>query len=417
MFLFRHLRNKHDGFQEDYKVIASNIKSSILRQLFVSFIGFGLVVAIIFPFYAGIFVEWKPGMYSWFVAGCVVAGLSIGVANYYLVKIVLLKRMTKLASLITAISDKDVSQKCGLVSNDMLGDIATGMNQMTENLRDMILHINRDAEELTDASGQMSSVLTGNSDDIQNQLSQVEKVATAMKEMAASALQVANHAEEAAKVTANADDQGSKSKVVVVEAMSAVDMLADMVGQASTVINNLESESENIGSVLAVINGIAEQTNLLALNAAIEAARAGEHGRGFAVVADEVRTLANRTQQSTEEISNMIDRLQSGTREAVSVMDHGREQATKGVELTESAVELLSEISGSIGTLKSMSEQIADASKEQSTVIEEVNQNIVAINDVSTQTNQSMRDVANTSQDVARSATELRDLVSDFKTS
>jgi methyl-accepting chemotaxis protein len=384
--------------------------------MFMSFIGFGLVVAIIFPFYAELFVEWKPGMYIWFVSGCVIAGLSIGVGNYYLVKVVLLKRMTKLAMLITAISDKDVSQKCDLVSHDMLGDIANGMNQMTENLRNMIQRINSDAENLTEASGKMCSVMDSNSNDIQNQLAQVEKVATAMNEIAASALQVANHAEESARVTASADEQGSKSKVVVVEAMCAVDTLADMVGQASTVINNLESESENIGSVLAVISDIAEQTNLLALNAAIEAARAGEHGRGFAVVADEVRTLANRTQQSTEEIGNMIDRLQKGTREAVGVMDNGREQATKGVELTENAVELLSEISSSISTLKQMSEQIAGASMEQSTVIEEVNQNIVAINDVSIQTTESMQEVASTSKVVAKHATELRDMVADFKT-
>lgn len=394
----------------------SKFKPSILRQLFMSFLGFGLVVAIIFPFYAELFVEWKPGMYAWFVTGCIIAGLSIGVANYYLVKIVLLKKMTKLAMLITAISDKDVSQRCDLVSNDMLGDIASGMNQMTENLRNMIQRINSDAENLTEASGNMSSVMDNNSHDIQEQLDQVEKVAASMKNMAASALQVANHAEESAKATINADEQGNQSKVVVVDAMCAVDTLANMVGEASTVINNLKSESEKIGSVLAVISGIAEQTNLLALNAAIEAARAGEHGRGFAVVADEVRTLANRTQQSTEEIGNMIERLQNGTSQAVAVMDQGREQALKGVELTENVAELLSEISGSIGTLKQMSEQIAVASMEQSTMIEEVSQNIVAINDVSIQTTVSMKDVAGNSKQVAKHATELRDMVADFKT-
>lgn len=394
----------------------SDFKPSILRQLFISYIGFGLTVAIIFPFYAEFFVEWKPGMYGWFVTGCVVAGISIGVGNYYLVKIILLKKMTKLASLIATISDKDVSQKCELVSNDMLGDIANGLNQMSENLRSIILLINNDAEELTEASGKMRTVMDSNAIDIQNQLAQVEKVASAMNEIAASALQVANHAEESARVTNNADEQGNKGKVVVVEAMCAVDMLADMVGQASSVINNLETESENIGSVLAVISGIAEQTNLLALNAAIEAARAGEHGRGFAVVADEVRTLSNRTQQSTEEIGNMIDRLQAGTRKAVTVMGKGHDQAIKGVELTENAVELLSEISGSLCTLKQMSEQIAGASMNQSTVIEEVNKNIVAINDVSIHATQSMRDVADTSQEVEKHATELRDMVADFKT-
>ena len=396
--------------------MASIFKPSILRRLFISFIGFGLLVALIFPFYAEYFVEWKPGLYNWFVFSCIIAGVSIGIGNYFLVKLILLKKMNKLALLITAISDKDVSQTCGLVSNDMLGDIAIGMNQMTENLRHMIQHITSDAEELTVASENMCLVMDSNSNDIHKQQGQLEYVATSMSQMAASALQVANHAEESARVTAHADDQGNDSKVAVVEAMCAVDSLADMVGQASTVINNLESESENIGNVLAVINGIAEQTNLLALNAAIEAARAGEHGRGFAVVADEVRKLATCTQQSTEEISTMIDQLQNGTREAVAVMDSGREQAIKGVELTEHAVELLSEISGSINTLKEMSEQIAGASKEQSTVIEEVSRNIEAISDVSVQTTQSMQDATINSQKVAKHVVGLHGMVADFVT-
>lgn len=391
-------------------------KASILRQLFLSFLGFGLLVALIFPFYAEFFVEWKPGMYAWFVTGCVVAGLSIEVANYYLVKLILLKRMSQLASIITAVSNKDVTPKCGLISKDMMGDICSGMNQMTSTLREMIQQINVDAEELKGASCTMRTVLGNSSDETQNQLVQVERVAAAMQEMAASALEIARHAEESARVTSDADVQSDEGKVVVVEAMSAVDTLANMVGKASKVINNLESESENIGSVLAVINGIAEQTNLLALNAAIEAARAGEHGRGFAVVADEVRTLATRTQQSTEEISNMIDNLQTGTREAVAVMECGQEQAAKGVDLTEKATEILAEISGSIRTLKDMSSQIAGASQEQSTVIEDVNQSVLSINEVCEQTSEDMKKVSATSKEVASNAEKLHYMVADFKT-
>lgn len=394
----------------------SYFKTSILRQLFFSFLGFGLVVAMIFPFYAEFFVTWKPGMYVWFVTGCVIAGLTIEVGNYYLVKLILLRRMGKLAMLITAISNKDVTQSCGIVSHDMIGDIATGMNQMTKTLRSMIHQINLDAKDLEGASNKMNTVMGSSSTDLQNQLIQVERVVSSMQEMSASALEIARHAEESARVTADADEQSDEGKIVVVEAMSAVDMLADMVGKASNVINNLESESENIGSVLAVINGIAEQTNLLALNAAIEAARAGEHGRGFAVVADEVRTLATRTQQSTEEISNMIDNLQAGTREAVEVMERGREQATKGVDLTEKATEILAEISGSIRTLKDMSKQIAGASEEQSTVIEDVNKNILGINEVSEQASQGMKQVLLSSNEVSSNALKLHEMVADFKT-
>lgn len=355
-------------------------------------------------------------MYVWFVAGCIIAGLVIEVGNYYLVKLILLRRMSRLAEIITAISNKDVTQKCSMVSHDMMGDIATGMNQMTATLRSMIHQINLDAKELEGASNKMSTVMGGSSSDLQNQLAEVERVVSAMQEMSASALQIARHAEESARITSDADEQSDEGKVVVVEAMGAVDTLANMVSKASTVINNLESESENIGSVLAVINGIAEQTNLLALNAAIEAARAGEHGRGFAVVADEVRTLATRTQQSTEEISNMIDNLQAGTREAVEVMERGREQATKGVDLTEKATEILAEISGSIRTLKDMSTQIAGASEEQSAVIEDVNKNILSINEVSDQASAGMKQVLSTSKEVASNAQKLHEMVADFKT-
>ena len=397
-------------------MISRILKPSILRQLFTSFVGFGLIVAIIFPFYAEYFVNWKPGMYNWFVTGCIIAGVSIGIVNYFLVKLILLKRMHRMADLISAISEKDVSQSCSLVSNDMLGDISNGMNQMSDNLRHIIQHINNDAEELTDASEQMCSIIDSNSDELKHQLTQVEQVSSSMNQIEASALQVANHADESAKATTHAGEQGEKIQIAMVNVMCAVDSLTEMIGEASSVIHRLESESTNISNLLAVVSSIADQTNLLALNAAIEAARAGEHGRGFAVVADEVRKLATTTQESTEEISTMVNRLQSETHEAVVVMDQGQKQATESVELTETAVELLSEIAGSVGTLKQMSQQIANASSEQSNVINVVNHNIMAINDVSMQTSQSMQDVTTTSQEVAKHASELRDMVADFKT-
>lgn len=389
---------------------------SILRQLFLCLTGFGLTVAIIFPFYAGFFVDWKPGMYTWFFTGCIVAGLGIAIGNYYLVKLIVLRKMSKLAAISMAISNKDLTQDCAIVSHDMLGDIANGMNQMTSMLRSMIQPIKTNAEELESASNNMNEVLGSSSEDIHNQLAQMEHVTTAMQQMSSSASKIADHAEQSATLTSEADERSDEGKVAVVEAMSAVDMLAAMVDQASKVITKLETESDNIGSVVAVIKSIAEQTNLLALNAAIEAARAGEHGRGFAVVADEVRTLATRTQHSTEEITAMIENLQAGTCEVVAVMERGRDQATKGVDLTEKTTEILAEISGCIRTLKQMSMQIAEASKEQSLVIEDVNQNILGINQVCEQTSDGMKLVSSASRNVATNAMKLNEIVADFKT-
>ena len=203
--------------------------------------------------------------------------------------------------------------------------------------------------------------------------------------------------------------------MVIVEAMCAVDELAVKVQLANEAIARLEKESENIGNVVEVINGIAEQTNLLAPNAAIGAARAGEQGRGFAVVADEVRTLATRTQQSTREISGIVELVQAGSREAGAAMKDGGEQARKGVELTEKAVEAMAEIAASITTVKDMNIQIASATEEQSAVVRDVNQNVVNIDRLSEHNQQSMSQLTDASSRVSQKAAELNDMVGEFR--
>jgi len=388
---------------------------SILRNLLISFLLFGTGVGFIFPFYAEFFVTWKPGMYPWFFVGCIIAGAVIGVVNYILVKTLLLKKLQRIAEIAQAISNKDISHQCNIVSHDIIGDIVNSFNHMTENLRNMITHISADSNQLHDASKLLTDLTQQATTDSLSQQSQVEQAATAMNQLAATAQEVARNAAQAASATNDANVQSDSAKVVVVESMSAVDRLADMVKHSTTVIAKLENESDNIGNVLSVINSIADQTNLLALNAAIEAARAGEHGRGFAVVADEVRTLANRTQDSTEEISAIIERLQSGSRDAVSSMDEGQTQAQKGVELTEQAAEALATIAGHISIVSEMSSQIANASNEQNIVVEEVNKTMVEINDVSTRTKESMLQIDEASLEVTHKAENLQDLISGFK--
>ncbi len=392
-----------------------NLKPSLLRNLLVSFLVFGVSVGMVFPFYAEFFVDWKPGMYVWFFVGCVVAGAVIGIVNYFLVKLVLLNKLKRIAEVANAISNKDVRHQCSMESHDLIGDIVGSFNRMSSTLRGMINSINEEANQLQNASDNLSGLTSTATAASENQLSQVEQVATAMNEMAATAEEVSRHTSQAATATQEANEQGDHAKVVVVEAMSAVDVLSDMVGSAARVIGDLEKESENIGNVLAVINGIAEQTNLLALNAAIEAARAGEQGRGFAVVADEVRTLATRTQASTEEISNMIDKLQSGTREAVRAMEQGGAQAQNGVELTEQAAEALAMIAGAMNTIMDMSGQIAEAAEEQNTVVEDVNRSVVSISDGVHEATQNMQLIDASSLEVNRLAHELRGLISDYK--
>ncbi|VAW98178.1 Methyl-accepting chemotaxis sensor/transducer protein [hydrothermal vent metagenome] len=390
-------------------------KPSLLRNLLITFIGFGATIGVIFPFFVTFFVEWKLGMYVWFSISALIAGITIGIANYWLVKVMLLKKLKRIAEIAHTISDKDISHTCTLESHDLIGEIVDSFNQMARTLRDIIRKINEESNQLYSASDALKNLTSEATDGSQQQQSQIEQVATAVNQMAATAQEVARHAEETASATKEANEQSENAKVVVVEAMSSVDVLADMVGNASDVIGNLEKESENIGNVLSVINGIAEQTNLLALNAAIEAARAGDQGRGFAVVADEVRTLATRTQESTKEISSMIERLQTGSREAVATMEKGRDQAQQGVEYTEQAVEALAIIAGNITTINDMSMQIASAAEEQNAVVEDVNRNVVAINDVSVQSTGNINQVDLASNEVAQHAADLRTLVEDFK--
>ncbi len=391
------------------------LKPSLLRNLLLTFLVFGSVVGLILPFFAEIFVEWKPGMYVWFSISTLIVGVTIGMVNYLLVKVILLKKLKRIAEIAHAISDKDIRHTCTMESDDVIGDIVDSFNRMAQNLRDIITKINEESSQLYTASEALKKLTTEATDGSHQQQSQIEQVATAVNQMAATAQEVARHAEQTASATKEANEYSDNAKVVVVEAMSSVDVLADMVGNATDVISNLEKESENIGNVLLVINGIAEQTNLLALNAAIEAARAGDQGRGFAVVADEVRTLATRTQESTKEISKMIERLQSGSRDAVATMEKGRNQAQQGVEYTEQAVEALATIAGNITTIKDMSMQIASAAEEQNTVVEDVNRNVVVINDVSVQAVGNMNQVSQASNEVAQYAADLHSLVEDFK--
>ena len=394
----------------------SKNKPSLLRNLFISCLGFGLGMGIVFPFYAQFFVEWKPGMYSWFVLGCLIAGGTIGLVNYTLVRTLLLNKLKRLSNVTQSIEKKDLTQTCSLVSFDMVGDMAKGFNSMAGQLRSIVADISTRAEQLQDSVDSISTISAASDKAQQEQRSQIEQVASAMNEMAATVQEVARHTAEAASATQSANDKGGHAKVVVVEAMSAVNVLAEMMQKAVQTITQLKTESETITQVVSVINGIAEQTNLLALNAAIEAARAGEQGRGFAVVADEVRSLATRTQRSTQEITVMIDSLQAGTQSAVEVMQQGSAQATKGVDLTEAAAESLADISGALDIINTMNIQIAHAAREQKEVAESINLSFSTINKISEENSQHAAEVNSSSHQMAGVARQLRDLIADFKT-
>ncbi|MES9946756.1 MAG: methyl-accepting chemotaxis protein [Candidatus Thiodiazotropha sp.] len=314
----------------------------------------------------------------------------------------------------TVIASGDLTQDIVVSSRDEIGELLTAINGMRRNLLDMLADISETTEQLSTASEEMSSITTQTSETIHTQRSETEQVATAMNEMTATVQEVAVNINHTASAADEAFDQTRQGSDIVQKAVTQINKLADQVESSSQTINDLEHHSEAINTVLDVIKGIADQTNLLALNAAIEAARAGEQGRGFAVVADEVRTLAGRTRQSTDEINDMIEKLQSGSRQAVTVMDQSREEAKSAVELATQTGTALATITQAVEKINEMSTQIASAAEEQGSVAEEINRNIVKINDMSTQTADGAGETAEASQNLAHMATELQGLVARF---
>jgi len=296
-----------------------------------------------------------------------------------------------------------------------LSALARAFNQFVEKIRNTLGQVTDAVTQLSSAAEQMSAITSETNEGVDRQRNETDRVATAMNEMFSTSQEVAGNASAAAEATHSADDATREGERIVSDAIASITDLAHEVENAAGVIDTLGQDAEKIDSVMDVIRGIAEQTNLLALNAAIEAARAGEQGRGFAVVADEVRTLASRTQDSTREIQQMIERLQGASRRAVEVMDAGRKRAHSTVEAANGARASLTTIATSVKTINDMNTQIAVASKEQSQVAEEMNRNVVNISDVAEVNARAAGQVASATEDLSRLAADLRQLVSQFK--
>ena len=313
------------------------------------------------------------------------------------------------------VADGDLKVRIKLDTKDEMQNIATDFNDMTEKVEALVQQIMSATAQLAAAAEELSAVASDSGRNIANQTSEIDQVATAMNEMAATVQEVANNATQAAGAATNADNEAKGGKQIVTQTAQAIQELADNVEESAKVIHQLEQDSENIGTVLDVIKGIAEQTNLLALNAAIEAARAGEQGRGFAVVADEVRTLASRTQESTDEIQAMIEKLQAGSRNAVSAMENGRAKAQSGAEQAREAAESLEAITRAVTTISEMNTMIASAAEEQTSVANEMNESIVKINQLGQSTSSGAEQTSSSSQEMSNLATQLQTLVAQFK--
>ncbi len=331
--------------------------------------------------------------------------------------VTLTKPIVKLKSIVHEIDENnDLTKRVEVKGKDEIGQMSASFNHLLSVFHESITQVAAATGLVATAADQMTANTAETRDGVTQQFDEVDQVATAINEMSATVQEVARNAEQAARSAEEANEHAVTGNNVVQENIKAINRLSTEIQSATDVIQRLSNESENIGSVLDVIKGIAEQTNLLALNAAIEAARAGEQGRGFAVVADEVRTLAGRTQQSTVEIETMITALQQGTKEAVKVMEQSQEMTAVSVSQASKAGDSLQTITSSINSIMEMNTMIASAAEEQSAVTEEINKNIVAISQLAEQTTEASNQTSNSSSQLTELAQDLQILVSKFKT-
>ncbi|MDH5358653.1 MAG: methyl-accepting chemotaxis protein [Gammaproteobacteria bacterium] len=325
------------------------------------------------------------------------------------------KRANTLVAGIQNIKKGDLTQKVAIAGKSDFSWMAFELDSARKNVANLVHTLIGGVSQMEEATQNMAAISRETVDGVLTQQSETAQVATAMNEMAASVQEVARTAANTAEAAANADSEAQAGKQVVTEAMNAINSLAGEVEKAAETLQNLESDIGNIGAIVDVIRGITEQTNLLALNAAIEAARAGEHGRGFAVVADEVRTLAARTQDSTHEIEEMVGRLQTGAVAAVTVMNEGRESAKTSVEKAASAGAALDTITAMITTMDEMSAAISSAANEQSAVAEDINRGIVNISQIADRTAEGGRAAITAVEALSALSAQLQEAASKFK--
>ena len=312
------------------------------------------------------------------------------------------------------VASGDLSHDLVVSRRDELGMLQASMQRMTLNLRALIGGLRDGVVQLASAAEELSAVTAQTSSGVHGQQQETDQLATAMGEMTAAVQEVARSAEQASGAAVHASHEAGEGNAVVLQAIGQIERLAGEVQQSTVAMTDLKRESDRIGSVLDVIKAVAQQTNLLALNAAIEAARAGEAGRGFAVVADEVRSLAQRAKDSTEEIEQLIAGLQRGTLQVASSLESSRVLTDSSVELARQAGVSLGSITRSVSTIESMNHQIAAAAEQQSSVTEGINRSVISVREISDQTASASQETAASSIRLAQLGAHLQTMVGKF---
>ncbi|WP_371915343.1 methyl-accepting chemotaxis protein [Pseudomonas sp. PA15(2017)] len=357
----------------------------------------------------------KASAMLWMTAISVLIALAVvGALSYLIIRNINLA-VGEANRALLALSQRDLTARSGYVGKDEFGEISRNLNVMAEELTQIVQEIGSATAQVATAAEECSAVTLQTSNSLERQRQGTELVVTAINEMSATVREVAQSTNDAAEMSRQVNVNTTQGRQEIERTVEVIRELSTQADDTARIIGDLKHESDSISSVLDVIRGIADQTNLLALNAAIEAARAGDHGRGFAVVASEVRTLAQKTQESTGNIQEMIANLQRGSDLATQSMQETLDKARAGASNIERAGDLLAEIASGVSGISDRNMQIAAAAEEQSAVAEDINRNVVEINDVAIQVSSGAEQTAVTSQELARLADHQQKLVSRFR--
>ncbi|NRA20896.1 MAG: hypothetical protein HRU05_10495 [Oceanospirillaceae bacterium] len=356
----------------------------------------------------------KSNAFTILIGAGLLTMLAVIIASFYILSSIS-KAVLGATHIAEQIAEGNLNGDIHVLHQGSIGRLEQALLMMRDNLRGMVSEMSISSVSLSDSAEHLTSITQRTSSSVQEQKDQVLQVATAVNQMSATVQEVAANAALTADAAQKANEEASQGQTVVRGTIHSIQELAQGVEDAAVAINQVGLDSDLIGKVVDVIKGIAAQTNLLALNAAIEAARAGEQGRGFAVVADEVRTLAQRTQESTAEIEEMIIKLQGGAKNAVEVMERGRVQAQDSVERASQAGISLESITTSVNSINDMNTQIAYAAKEQSAVSEEINHNITLLNSLAEKNSAAVVETTTSTENLSLMAVGLQSMITRFK--
>jgi methyl-accepting chemotaxis protein len=342
---------------------------SILKQLKYSFLGFGLSMGIIFPFYASFFVNWKPGMFAWFSLGCVVAGVTIGIINHALLKWLLIKKLQLVAVAADRIRKGDLREGCGVRSNDTVGEITEGFDSMANGLRETLRDVSASAHAVDTSAHEIGTSMQALGETIHDFSQNTHEIINVINGMADAANSILDLSDTARNSASSADVLVRNGVTEVKATEKAISVLSDASIKISANATSLEGSAKEVETAVSAIRAIAEQTNLLALNAAIEAARAGEQGRGFAVVADEVRKLSEQAAQATTRIDAVLKRVNIDVASTVAISEENAHAVRDGLQASKSSSEIFVQIEQATLAMKSSVEAVREAADDQQMLV------------------------------------------------